>query len=141
MLSRHGPRIRSIRSRRCFSHRAVSLLGETAVDTLAGHDTLARHRGGHAIWVHLRVVRLNDLRHEGPVKTLLLSDGTVFVGKQKSLEVDDFLSQLRDLLGQGFILTAKDLHLGLEVGKPLLLALPTFESRHTRGGLVFFFSP
>lgn len=116
-----------------------SLLRETAVDTLASHDTLgARHRGSHAIWVDLRVVGLNDLRHEGSVKALLLSDGTVFVGKQESLEIDDFLSQLRDLLGQSFILTAKHLHLGLKVGEPLLLALPTFQSRHTTEELARF---
>ena len=137
MLSRHGTAYMLNQ----ISHLPLSpsflLLGETAVDTLASHDALARHRGCHAIWVHLRVVGLNDLRHEGPVKALLLSDGTVFVGKQKSLEVDNLLSQLRNLLSQSFILTAKYLHLGLEVGKPLLLALSTFESRNTRGGLVF----
>lgn len=93
MLLRHEPRICSIRSRNWRSRPSCPLLRETAVDTLASHDTLgARHGGSHAIRVDLRVVGLNDLRHEGSVKSLLLSDGAILVRKQESLQIDNFLT-------------------------------------------------
>jgi hypothetical protein len=49
------------------------------------------------------------------------------VGKKQRLEVDHLLAQLRHLCAQGIVLAAEDLHLGLQIGEPLLLALTTFE--------------
>lgn len=62
------------------------------------------------------------------MKTLLLSDWAVFMRKEESFEVDDFLSQLRDLRCEGVVLRAEHLDLGLKVRQPLLLTLTTLES-------------
>lgn len=68
------------------------VLRETPLDTLTSHDLLPRHRCRHSIGIHLRVVRLDHLRHECTMKALLLRYGTVLVGKEESLEVDNLLS-------------------------------------------------
>lgn len=60
---------------------ACLVLRETPLDTLPSHHSLVGDRCSHAIWVHLRVVGFDNLRHEGAVKALLLCYGTVLVGK------------------------------------------------------------
>lgn len=54
------------------------------------------------------------------------------MGEQQSLQVDDLFPQLGDLCSERVILTAEHFHLGLQVGKPLLLALTTFKGSDTR---------
>lgn len=57
--------------------------------------------------------------------------------KKKSLEVDNFFSELRDSRRERVVLRAKQLHFGLEVGQPLLLALATLKRGDTALTLVF----
>lgn len=113
--------------------RVILGLGEATLDALASHDLLlVRHGPAHAVGVHLRVlVGLHDGLHVSPLQTLLLGDGTVLVGEQKRLEIDNLLAELRNLRCEGIILTAKHFHLGLQVGKPLLLTLTTFQGGDT----------
>lgn len=61
------------------------------------------------------------------MQALLLCDGTVLVGKKKGLQIDDFFSELCDLGSQGVVLRTEHLNLGLQVRKPLFLALPTLQ--------------
>jgi hypothetical protein len=114
-----------------FVKEPCLILREPPLNALTSHDRLRRHRPGHAVWVHLGVEWLDDLGHESPVKSLLLGDRAVLVGEQQCLQVDDFLPQLSDLCSQSIVLTAEHLHLGLQVGQPLLFALTTFECRNT----------
>jgi hypothetical protein len=61
---------------------------------LASHDLLllALHGGSHTIRVHLALVAFHKLVHAEACKALLLADWAVFVGKEKSLEINDFIS-------------------------------------------------
>lgn len=109
-------------------------LGETAWDTLAGHDLLlVGHRATHGVGIHLRVcVGLHTRRRVSSLKTLLLGDRAVLVCEQESLEIHDFFSELRNLACQSIVFTTEHFDFGLEVGKPLLLTLTTFQSGNTR---------
>jgi hypothetical protein len=50
------------------------------------------------------------------------------VCQKQGFEVDDLFAKLRDGSRQSIILCAKDLNFGLQISKPLLLTLATFES-------------
>lgn len=65
--------------------------------------------------------------HTHSSHTLRLRNRTILVRQQQSLQIDNLLAQLRDLCAERVVLAAEDLHLGLEVGKPLLLSLTTFQ--------------
>lgn len=59
-----------------------------------------------------------------------LGDWAVLMRKQQSLEIDDFLTELRDSGSKRIILGGEQFHLRLKVGKPLLLSLATLERRN-----------
>ena len=61
---------------------------------MASHDLLllALHSGCHTIRVHLALVAFHKLVHAETCKALLLADWAVFVGKEKSLEINNFIS-------------------------------------------------
>lgn len=104
-----------------------------------GHDLLVRLHGPcHSVRVHLGVEGLHGLLHECSVKTLLLSHRTILVGQKKRLEIYHLFPQLGDLRCQGVVFAAEQLDLGLEVCKPLLLALSTFQSRNPDGMVSWF---
>lgn len=70
-----------------------------------------------------------DTVHHHGAEALGLRNRTVLVGEQHGFEVDDLLTQLSDSRRERIILGREQFHLRLQVGKPLLLALSTFESR------------
>jgi hypothetical protein len=61
---------------------------------LASHDLLllTLHGGSHAVRVHLTLIAFHKLVHAETCKALLLADWAVFVGEEKRLEVDNFVS-------------------------------------------------
>lgn len=54
------------------------------------------------------------------------------MGKENRLQLDNLLTEFGDSGIEIFVLGAKHFNLGLQVVKPLLLALATLESRDTR---------
>jgi hypothetical protein len=112
------------------------ILREPPLNALTSHDRLLRYRPGHAVGIHLGIEWLDNLGHEGPMESLLLGDWAVLVSEQQRLQVDDFLPQLSNLRCEGIVLAAEHLHLCLQIGQPLLLALTTLE----RGNTVMFVS-
>ena len=96
---------------------------------LASHDLLLLLYSGHAIGIHLSAVAavLDHVLHLEAGKSLLLTDGTILVGEEKSLQVDDLIPKLVDLGVESIILTGEYLDLVLQVGKPLLLALSALQ--------------
>lgn len=72
-----------------------------------------------------------EVVHCGAMQALGLGDWTVFVREKQRLQVDNLLTQLGDSGREGVILGAEQLHLGLEVGKPLLLPLTALERGDT----------
>jgi hypothetical protein len=65
--------------------------------------------------------------HIHAIQTLCMRHGAFFMSKQKGLEVDYLLAKLRHSGGKGIVLSAEQLNLGLQIGKPLLLALTALE--------------
>lgn len=94
---------------------------------------MTRHTPANSVRVsHLRVVLVHlwhIVRSAG--HALLLSDGTVLVRKQQSLQIDHLLPESRDSLLQGVVLLLVDIDLALQVGQPLLLPLATLERSNT----------
>ena len=98
---------------------------------LASHDLLLLLlHTCHAIRVHLSTIGalIDHLLHVEAGKSLLLADRAVLMGKEKSLQVHDFISQRVDLSVEGIILGREDFDLVLQVGKPLLLSLSALQS-------------
>jgi hypothetical protein len=61
-------------------------------------------------------------------EALLLRDRTILVSQQQGLEIDNLIAQLSHLLVETVILGSIYLNLLLQIGKPLLLSLPTLQS-------------
>lgn len=60
-------------------------------------------------------------------EALPLGNRAVFVLKKDLLQLNNFISHLVDLRGQGIVFAAEDLDLRLQVRKPLLLALSALQ--------------
>jgi hypothetical protein len=88
---------------------------------------------GHSIRIGMLMTAISTQvhRHGWTSDALLDRDWTVLVCKHNRLEIYQLFSQLCDSLRQSIIFSAEKLDLGLEIGKPLLLALPAFEGSHT----------
>lgn len=85
----------------------------------------------HAWGKVVRVVRVKVAHHLSHVVTtqaLLMTYSTVLVLQQECLELDNLFAQLGALRRQSVVLLRKNFDLGLEVGQPLLLSLPTLKS-------------
>lgn len=89
------------------------LLRVSSVDGLPGNDSLRSHGGGHLVRVELLSKGVDGLwwLHVCLVEALLLRHGTVLVGEEERFEVDDLLSQLRDLRCQVVVFRAVQLDL------------------------------
>lgn len=79
----------------------------------------------------MRVKTSGHAIHNQRTKTLSLRHRTIFVSKQKGLEIHNFFPQLSDSSRQSIIFGCEELNLGLEICKPLLLTLTTFEGSDT----------
>lgn len=64
---------------------------------LAIHDLLLMVHCSHAIWVHLLAITRHYMLLDHSLVALLLRNGTVLVGEEKGLELDDFFPQLLQL--------------------------------------------
>ena len=65
--------------------------------------------------------------HNHTRQTLSLSHRTIFVCQEQSFKTNDFFPQLGYLTRKSIILGRKQFNLGLQICKPLLLPLTTFE--------------
>ena len=82
---------------------------------------------GDAIRILMAGITAQEVVHGGTMQTLSLGDRTVLVGKEQGLEVDNLLTELSDSCRQSVVLCTEELNLGLQIGKPLLLALSALE--------------
>jgi hypothetical protein len=73
-----------------------------------------------------------DLLHGHTGDALSLRYGTVLVRHEKCLQSHNLLAKLSHRRGKRVVLCTKDLDLLLQVGKPLLFALTTFERGDAR---------
>jgi hypothetical protein len=95
---------------------------------LHGHhvDTIGLHLSD-AIWVLVVNIASKEVVHGSTMQTLSLRYWAILVSKEERLEVNNFLAKLSDGSRESIVLCAEELNLGLEVGKPLLLALSALE--------------
>ena len=98
------------------------------------HRHTLRHTIGlrrrHAVRVRM-VTAFEEHVHARTTYALGRGDWAVAVCEKKRLQVDNLLAELRHGLGQRVVLRAEELDLGLQVGKPLFLALPALERGDT----------
>lgn len=84
---------------------------------------------GHSVRVHrLTAIAFDKLLHAHTTKALLLRYGAILMGDEDGLEVDNLFSETRNLLAELIILLAEKFNFRLQICKPLLLALSTFQS-------------
>ena len=103
-------------------------LNEPSLHSLPLHSLAVLHR--HAIRIRVGIELIRNAVHHHAADTLCLGHGAVLMSQEQGLQVDNLLTQLRYLTAQCVVLAAENLHLGLQVGEPLLLALPAFQCRH-----------
>lgn len=82
---------------------------------------------GDAIWVLVVDITSKEVVHSCTVQALSLRYRAVLMGKKQRLEIHNLFTQLRYRGGEGVVLCAEKLHLGLQICKPLLLALAALE--------------
>lgn len=95
------------------------------------HRRHSIRRHAHSIRMAVVVEVADEICHGHPADTLRLRHRAVLVCEKHRLEVDNLLTELRDLSRESIVLCAEKLHLRLQVGKPLLLSLTTLEGSNS----------
>lgn len=92
---------------------------------------LHAHVWGEVVWVCV-IPGGHAIHHQG-AKSLGLGDWTILMCQQQGLQVHNFFTKLSHCSSESIVLRGEQFNLGLKVGQPLLLALPTFERRNPVG--------
>lgn len=79
----------------------------------------------------MRVKLVGNAIHHHTADSLSLRDRAIFVREEQSLQIYNLLTQLSYLCTKGIILATEYFNFSLKVGKPLLLALSTFQGGDT----------
>ena len=95
-------------------------------------DTTLLLLHSHAVRVCVWVIFIRHATHNHATHTLGLRNRTILVSHKQRLQVDNFFSKLRDGSGKRVVLSAVNLHLGLQIRQPLLLALSAFQSSNPK---------
>jgi hypothetical protein len=88
---------------------------------------------GHTVWVGMDVELVRILNAvEELTNALSMANGAILVAHKQGTKAADLIVKLANLLVERLIFCRVHLDLGLEVRKPLLLALTALESSDTR---------